>query len=90
MTQHSHSWAIIPEKQTLMFSHTYTHTKNDMNGHHSFSCNSPKVETIQMSISRGVNREVMKYPYNGTLCYKTKKNVLMHQQLALQSLLERR
>lgn len=48
-----------------------THKKNHMNGHHSFICNSPKLETIQMSISSGTDREVVKYPYNGTLLRST-------------------
>lgn len=45
-----------------------------MNFHNTFICNSPKLETTQLSVvSRWVNEEIVGYPYNGILLTNEKE-----------------
>lgn len=38
------------------------------NIHSSFICNSPKLETTQMSVSRRMDKQTVIHPYNKILC----------------------
>lgn len=57
---------------------TYTHTKSCTQMFNSIVHNGLMVETIQISISGGIDKHSVTYPYNGKLFTIERNKVLIH------------